>query len=182
MSKIRIIAPALTVLFKIAYHLIVTANGWTFTVSGLWFFMVVAAYVSGFRAALVAATWAAFYAYYAVPADWVQQVVWGFLIAGAVGFLRRQEQWERELVDADLSNGNVEKVTRALENATQLSLQLGSGTEQHRLARDIVSDLGNSLAVMIEFHKIWHEIQEVERWYRTSGNIFRWQSWRRAKK
>ena len=180
-KKDRIIGPVLTLTVMAIYHWLSTQFDFIpVAVALFWPFVVWAAFVGGLRSALIAALVVSGYAYLALP-DQLPRVV--IITAGSiatalmVGVLKRREIIQHEAIDDITTNGNVEKVQRALETTRALRAELNQNEWAMKGLDSIEHDLAHSLAIINGFSHLWQEIQEVEKWYRFPQNVLRWRKW-----
>lgn len=172
-----IIGPLATIALTIVYHLTALHYNWTFTVGAIWVAMVIGAFIGGFRSSLIAAVWAGIYSYLVMPTDtdlWIQRVVWGFCLAGAVGIMRRRQRIRDEIINQQPDNT---KVSQALTIVRTLKIELSQNDWAITQLTIAESNLGNYLALLSGYNHLRDEIEQVEKWYALPGNLERWQEW-----
>lgn len=166
--------PLATIVFTVAYHFGSMVFGYAIAVGWLWLFMITGAFVGGLRAALICAAWVGMYAYYVAPADdltrMAQQVIISFLMAFLVGWLRRRERHERDVIRATLANGTVTKIREAFQLAAELKEKAKAEPKIYPTILQIEDRLGNTLAVTEGYRFLREEIEQVDAWYAKPGN------------
>lgn len=166
MSKLltidRFWGPVATVVFTVLYHLTAVSFGFTVAVGWLWVFAVLGAFIGGRKAGLIAATWAAVYAYYVTPGeDWpflAQRVVIGFILTEIVGWQTHQLREYYKAAD-ELLNGNAIRLNLALR-------ELREAKEKMRQARKLIEQsedgFGNVLTKVVGYGALRQRIADVK--------------------